>query len=152
MSTKRTVLVVEDHPPTRQRLEEYIASVGARVHAVANAALALDYLKTQRVDLVVTDFIMPHVDGIKLVGQLRAKPQWAGSPVILLTAVNTEETARAADAVGVKVFLAKPFTKQQLVLKMEQAVHVAADPAGRRPTVEEWASFVESGEVDEFLK
>jgi two-component system capsular synthesis sensor histidine kinase RcsC len=114
---KGTALVVDDHPPHRLLLSQIIGHMGFRTRTAANGAEALVDLATHHVDLVVTDLIMPHLDGLRL-SQAMSK-RWPHVGVIMLTAVDSEDIRAKAAGFGVKAFLAKPLRQAELEATVE---------------------------------
>ena len=72
----------------------------------------------QMPDLVVMDFKMPGMDGIEVVKTLRAKPETARLPILMLTAMADEAHTRAGFAAGVTDYVAKPFSIPQLTARV----------------------------------
>jgi two-component system chemotaxis response regulator CheY len=97
------VLVVDDESNMRFLIRMILESVGYEVVEAAHGSAALERVKESRVDLVVTDLMMPVMSGRELVERLRADPETASIPIVVVSA-NTSTVATAANAV-----LAKPF-------------------------------------------
>jgi DNA-binding response OmpR family regulator len=77
-------------------------------------------------DLVLLDVMLPYVDGFEIVGLIRAQPEWRDTPVIMLTAKNTErDTVRALDA-GANDFVIKPFQPQELLARLRRFLKTPA--------------------------
>jgi len=124
----RRVLIVEDHPPTRRLIENALAGVGIGTDSVTNGAEALTHMAHQKPDLVLSDFIMPHFNGMELAHAMRAKAELAHIPVVFVTAVDTPEVKRDSEKVGVKRILTKPFTPEKVVALVAEIL--AEKPAG----------------------
>jgi CheY-like chemotaxis protein len=97
------VLVVDDESSMRSLTRMILESVGYEVVEAAHGAAALERVKESQVDLVVTDLMMPVMAGRELVGRLRADPETASIPIVVISA-NSSTVATGADAV-----LGKPF-------------------------------------------
>jgi CheY-like chemotaxis protein len=97
------VLVVDDESSMRSLTRMILESVGYEVVEAAHGAAALEWLKESQVDLVVTDLMMPVMTGRELVERLRADPETASIPIVVISA-NSSTVPTAADAV-----LGKPF-------------------------------------------
>ncbi len=80
------VLLAEDDPNTRDMLERQLGKAGWRVAQANNGQAALEMLKLEVPDLVLTDLMMPEVDGFQLIDAMRQTPEWRNIPVIVLTA------------------------------------------------------------------
>jgi CheY-like chemotaxis protein len=97
------VLVVDDESSMRFLIRMILESVGYEVVEAPHGAAALERVKEFQVDLVVTDLMMPVMSGRELVERLRADPETASIPIVVISA-NSRSVATAADAV-----LGKPF-------------------------------------------
>ena len=119
------VLLAEDDRAVRESLVRALGLEGYEVAAVANGALALEWLGANRADLVVLDVSMPHVDGLTVCRVMRSEGNHA--PVLMLTA-RTETSDRVAglDA-GADDYLPKPFDLDELFARMRALVRRAHD-------------------------
>jgi CheY-like chemotaxis protein len=114
------VLVVDDDESTAVMVSRFLAKEGFDVLTALDATKALDLLSHEKVDAVVTDLMMPRIDGRELVRQLRADPKTRDLPVIMVTAYGSDEAAEAGLRDGASLFLAKPLdlTLLATVLRM----------------------------------
>jgi DNA-binding response OmpR family regulator len=77
-------------------------------------------------DLVLLDVMLPYVDGFEIIKLIRAQEGWQATPVLMLTAKNTErDTVRALDA-GASDFIIKPFQPQELLARLRRFLKTAA--------------------------
>jgi CheY-like chemotaxis protein len=83
---KKTVLVVEDEFVIAEMLTEVLEEDGYHVITASNGLVALGHLREHAVDLVLSDVMMPLLEGRELVQRMRAEPAWSSIPVILVTA------------------------------------------------------------------
>ena len=107
-STRSSLLIVEDNQEFRLYLakefnEEY------NVFLAANGKAALEVLETQRIDLVISDIMMPVMDGCELCNEIKSNPEYSHIPVILLTAAVGTETRIETLQVGADGYIEKPF-------------------------------------------
>lgn len=109
MKSVVTILVVDDESNMRLLIRMILESAGYEVVEAAHGAAALDRVKESRPDMMVTDLMMPVMSGRELVERLRADPETASLPIIVVSA-NSSSVATAADAV-----LGKPFDPDALV-------------------------------------
>jgi len=114
------VLLAEDDRSVRESLTRALTLEGYTVTAVANGAQALDWLATNRADLVLLDVSMPHVDGLTVCRVVRSEQDRV--PILMLTA-RTETSDRVAglDA-GADDYLPKPFDLAELLARMRALV------------------------------
>lgn len=127
-ATHRTILVIEDYVDSRQMLRLLLQEEGYQVFTAGNAEEALALVRTKRVDLIVTDFGLPGMDGITLVRRFRDLESPVKSvPIIMLTALENEDCNQAAMAAGCSGFLGKPVYLERLLVMME---HLLTGSAG----------------------
>jgi two-component system response regulator MprA len=105
--TNPTVLVVEDEPAIREAVADLLEDEGYAVRQAADGLEAIDELRVDDVDLVLSDVRMPRLDGPSLARRLRRRGQ--AVPVVLMSAVDVE-----VDLPGVR-FLPKPFDRADLL-------------------------------------
>jgi two-component system response regulator AtoC len=119
----RQILVADDEPKMRRVLEIMLQKMGHRVLSAGNGREALDIFGANAIDLVITDLRMPEIDGIELLGTLRA--QGSDVPVMVITAHGTIETAVAAMKHGACDYILRPFDIDALELAVERALNGA---------------------------
>ncbi|MCP6762312.1 MAG: ATP-binding protein [Fischerella sp. CENA71] len=112
------ILLVDDNADMRDYLKRLL-SKRWQVTAVANGAAALNAIAQQLPDLVLTDVMMPEVDGFQLLSALRTDPKTKGIPIILLSARAGEEAAIEGLQAGADDYLIKPFSAQELVARID---------------------------------
>ena len=95
------------------------------VEAVADGAAALDAVRRQPPDLILSDVMMPRLDGFGLLKELRADPATAGVPVILLSARAGEESRVEGVEAGADDYLVKPFSARELLARVTAQVQLA---------------------------
>jgi DNA-binding NtrC family response regulator len=114
------LLIVDDEPGMRQLLSHVFGRAGHTVRAAENGGKALELLRQEPADLVVSDVKMPDMNGIELLRRLREFLPDAG--VVLMTAFATVETAREAFKLGADDFIQKPFDVDELKLIVEKSL------------------------------
>ncbi len=120
-----TVLVVDDNADMRTYLTRLLSPVW-RVETCANGEEALARIAERLPDVVLTDVMMPRVDGFELLRLLREDPATRAVPVIMLTARAGQEAAVEGFASGVDDYLAKPFQAAELIARVRVAIDRAA--------------------------
>lgn len=118
----KRVLVVEDEDKLRRALELHLRSLGFEVSVAASAEDALALI--DRADAVLTDLRLPGMDGVEFLSRIRLTN--SSSPVILMTAYGTVESAVEAMRKGASDFLTKPFSLDHLTSVIERALEVRA--------------------------
>jgi diguanylate cyclase (GGDEF)-like protein len=114
------ILIVEDRPIDRKFLSTLLRSEGYEVIETADGAEALRLLRQTGTDLVISDILMPTIDGYEFVRRLRAIPEIAATPVIFYSAVYHEREAHTlAASCGVVDILSKPSEPTVILAKIE---------------------------------
>ncbi|HEX8707971.1 MAG TPA: hybrid sensor histidine kinase/response regulator [Pyrinomonadaceae bacterium] len=114
LSKMPCILIVEDAPELLLLLRKLVGRMGYRVEAAAGAAEALEILRTKSIDLLVTDWAMPGMNGGELIAALKADERLRHIPAIVLTGHDTERERMAAAAAGCDHFLVKPIKCDEL--------------------------------------
>jgi signal transduction histidine kinase len=118
------VLVADDNADLRNFLVSLLTP-HFEVEAVADGVEALAVIKKRKPDLVLSDVMMPNMDGLKLVHTLREDPETRTLPVILLSARAGQEASLEGLSVGADDYLAKPFTAQELLARVRTHLNMA---------------------------
>jgi len=119
------IVVADDNPDMRQYLSRLLRSAGYLVDAVADGREALDVARATLPDLVVSDVMMPRLDGLALVAALRADTRTAAVPVLLLSARAGEEASIEGLQAGADDYLVKPFAAAELLARVRANVELA---------------------------
>ena len=109
------VMTVDDSKAVRLTVALTLRQAGHRVVEAASGEDALELLKTEKVDLIISDFNMPGMDGSQLVRHLKADQEYRTIPVIMLTTENARGRLAEAKEAGAVGWLNKPFKAEQLV-------------------------------------
>jgi signal transduction histidine kinase len=125
------VLVADDNADMREYLVRLLASRWL-VDAVADGQAALESARERRPDLVLSDIMMPRMDGVALLRAIRADPRTNSVPVILLSARAGEEAIVAGLETGADDYLVKPFSARELMSRV--ATHLALARVRREAT------------------
>jgi PAS domain S-box-containing protein len=119
-----TVLVVDDNADMREYLKRLIAP-HYEVRTAADGAAALSEVRRQRPDLLLSDVMMPRLDGFGLVREIRADPSLADLPIVLLSArAGPRENIEGLEA-GADDYLVKPFGAQELLARIASNLKMA---------------------------
>ena len=117
------VLVVDDQNSVRQMTRMTLEQIGVRhIHEAENGRAAMDTASLQPLDLIISDFNMPEMDGLGLLRAVRGHPAARRVPFILLTGRGDRELVVKAAQAGVNNYLVKPFTAEILRQKIEQVL------------------------------
>jgi two-component system chemotaxis response regulator CheY len=110
----RTVLVIDDERGFCDVVSVILESQGYEVQQAYEAKDAFGLLTETVPDLILTDLMMPEVDGLSLIRRLRETPDWAQIPVVMVSAHSDPEIQESAKQAGADGFIAKPFSATEL--------------------------------------
>lgn len=116
MSEVRT-LIVDDSSVMRKIVERSLRQAGLDglvVFEAGSGTDGLELLKTQQVELILSDINMPSMDGLEFLRQLRAQNLAPSVPVVMITTESSEEHVKQAILAGAQGYIRKPFTAEQV--------------------------------------
>src|SRR5271155_240023 len=117
---KEKILVVDDEEAIREVVSTLLEAQGYRCRTCVNGRMALESFRSEAADLVLSDIVMPEMDGLKLLAELReADPD---VPVIMVTAMHDISIALEAIRAGAYDYILKPFEKDQLFMSVRRAL------------------------------
>jgi CheY-like chemotaxis protein len=123
------ILVVEDVPNVLELLDVTLRFKGYPVVTARNGQEALDLIKSEPPSLVITDILMPKMDGYALAHRLRSNPQTRHIPLIFLSATYvTPEDKQFAISIGAVRFIEKPIDTEEFLLTVAELLTQAPEP------------------------
>jgi diguanylate cyclase (GGDEF)-like protein/PAS domain S-box-containing protein len=123
-----TILIVDDHVLNREFLMTLLGYGGHRLLEAANGAEGLKMVNAERPDLVISDILMPNMDGYEFVTRMHSNPETADVPIIFYTATYREREAMAvAEACGVRWVLPKPSDPDVILRTVREALGVGEE-------------------------
>ncbi|MFM0051544.1 response regulator [Caballeronia grimmiae] len=126
------LLVVDDLATMRNLIRKMLKGIGySIIEEAEDGVAALEKLRAQHFDLVITDWNMPNLDGLSLLQEIRKSEDLAHLPVLMVTAEKKRENVLAATHAGANGYIVKPFSEAALADKLAQ---VAPRPASSAPT------------------
>jgi CheY-like chemotaxis protein len=126
MEHQKRILIVDDEPANVKLLSNMLISLGYDSESVFDGQAALQSLHKD-IDLILSDIMMPQIDGYELCRRIRNNPDYCDVPVILVTILSDREDRIRAVQAGANDFISKPVDKLELqvrvasLLKMKQA-------------------------------
>src|ERR1700721_2715226 len=117
---KQKILVVDDEEAIREVISTLLDAQGFQCTTCSNGKLGLEAFRKDSFDLVLSDIVMPEMDGLKLLGELRLDDP--DVPVIMVTAMHDISIALEAVRAGAYDYILKPFEKDQLYLSVRRAL------------------------------
>jgi PAS domain S-box-containing protein len=121
---RRHVLVADDNADMREYLERLLRADHS-VTAVTDGRAALEAVRAAPPDLVISDVMMPEMDGLELLSALRGDPRTAGVPVLLLSARADQEASIEGLDAGADDYLVKPFSAQELLARVRATLELS---------------------------
>lgn len=119
----RKILVVEDEENVRRFIRIHLEFEGFSVTEAANGREGLEKAVREKPQLVITDVMMPEMDGVTLYKTLRAGNETKDIPIIVLTVKDSFEDVQKAYLIGVNDYLTKPFDPRVLVERVHEILH-----------------------------
>ena len=113
------ILLVDDEPGLREAVKLYLEDSGFDVCVASNVEGGLGLLQSNLPDLVITDIMMPQVDGYQFLQKLREEPRFKTLPVVLLTAKGMTTDRISGYQAGCDAYLPKPFDPEELLAIVE---------------------------------
>ena len=116
----KTILFVEDSPTMRRIIVNSLKQLGeAEIIEAENGVDAMEKVDGRSIDLVVTDWNMPEMNGAELVKTLRGLPEYAEVPIVMITTRGMQDDVMTAMKLGVNGYIIKPFTPDVLKEKLK---------------------------------
>jgi len=117
-----SVLAVDDSASMRQMVAFTLKGAGYTVVEAVDGVDALNKAKMQKFDCVVTDVNMPNMDGITLIKELRALPNYKFIPMLMLTTESGMDKKQQGKAAGATGWIVKPFNPEQLLKTIKKVL------------------------------
>jgi two-component system copper resistance phosphate regulon response regulator CusR len=114
------VLIIEDDGPLREALQQGLEEAGFAVDASADGEEGLWYARSNEYDVIVLDLMLPHIDGLTILGRLRRKG--SAVPILILTARDTVADRVKGLDLGADDYLVKPFAFAELLARVRAMV------------------------------
>lgn len=111
---QKKIIIIEDEPDTVEMFSEMMRLSGYQVLKLYQSSSAFDLIAAEMPDAVVLDIMMPEVSGLDLLRELRAAPELADIPVVVVSAMGLPKDIQLGLDAGASVYLTKPVTYQEL--------------------------------------
>jgi two-component system chemotaxis response regulator CheY len=115
------VLIVDDSAAIRKILQRVLTQTDVAINRVLEAGdgrEALELLKKEKINLVLTDINMPNMDGLQFLTEIRANDEWKNLPVLIITTEGSQAKVMEAAHLGASGYVRKPFTAEQIKEKL----------------------------------
>ena len=117
------LLIVDDSLAIRKILQRTLRQAGftlGNVYEAGDGQEALEVLRTHKVELILTDVNMPNMDGLQLLGHVKAHDDWKSLPVFVISTEGGQSKVIEAVRLGASGYLRKPFTADQIKDRLEK--------------------------------
>lgn len=129
---RRSILIVDDDPVNLELVQALLGDLGFVTRSASNGRAALDSARETVPDLLITDLVMPEMNGLQLVRELRACPELQSVPVVALSASASDQDRQEALDGGCDAFLSKPVHYAQLLEELGKWLALSLRRAPRR--------------------
>ena len=119
-TSKFTILAVDDEELIRRFIDTFLSRLGYSCVTAVDGIDALDKMKENKIDAVITDIKMPRMDGILLTKEISTK--YPGVPVMVMTAFDEEYSAGTAISLGAREFIKKPFSPEEFAIRLNKMI------------------------------
>ncbi len=116
---RQRIMVIEDHKLLLQAIKDLLSGEGYAVTTAHNGAEALALMEEYAPDLIISDIMMPEMDGYTFYEKVRGNPKWTRIPFIFLTARGERNDIIKGKALGVEDYITKPFDTEELLIAIE---------------------------------
>ncbi|MEP7002260.1 MAG: hybrid sensor histidine kinase/response regulator [bacterium] len=127
------ILIVEDSATQAAALADLLTNAGYDTRIARSAEQGLDVLGREPFDLVLSDVVMPGMDGYDFTRQIRSSPAWAELPIVLLTSLSDPLAIVRGLAAGADHYVTKPYTPEWLLTRLRQVLDRASGPLAIKP-------------------
>jgi two-component system phosphate regulon response regulator PhoB len=121
-ASSKTILIADDEEDLRMLVEITLEDPVYRIVTAVDGEQALAQIRVTRPDLVILDWMMPRLNGLEVVKQLRRDPTTVRIPVVLLTANDCQKDQEEAHTLGIVAYLVKPFSPLELLHLVREAL------------------------------
>jgi len=118
----KNILLLEDDPAITHLLKFKLTREGYSVSNFSNGENAANYLIENKTDLVISDIMMPIINGIALLKEIKADKRISHIPVILLSAISQDELVEEGLKAGAAGYLTKPFSVEELLKTVKRLI------------------------------
>jgi CheY-like chemotaxis protein len=122
MSSKKTVLIIEDEEDAAELFAEMMRVSGFRVLKTSRSAPAINMMIADKPDVVILDIMMPEISGLDILHQMRQDPELSSIPVVVVSAKSMPADIKNGMEAGASTYLTKPVGFLELKEAVERAI------------------------------
>jgi len=119
----KNIVLVEDDPSIAKLVEFKLKKTGYNVVRFVNPVGVMDYLLNNNVDLILSDVMMPVIDGIEMIKEIKKIEKIADIPIVLLTSLGHESAVLSGIEAGAADYIVKPFSTVELVARIRNILN-----------------------------
>jgi len=119
--SRYTILVVDDEESIRNLVVTFLSKLGHSCLTAVDGVDALDKMKGNKIDAVITDIKMPNMDGITLTSEILTR--YPDLPILVMTAFEQEYSAGIAISAGAREFIKKPFSLDEFAIRLHKMIN-----------------------------
>ena len=119
--SKFSILVVDDEELIRNLVVTFLSRLGHSCFTAIDGTDALNKMKENKIDVVITDVKMPNMDGMMLISEI--SKQYPECPVMVMTAFDEEYSAGTAISLGAREFIKKPFSLDEFAIRLHKMIN-----------------------------
>ena len=110
----KSVLIVDDYQTIRKTMRELVQGMGLVCREAENGLAAMERLREQAPDVILTDLVMPEMDGFELTEAVKSSPEWRRTPVVVISTHADARYIFKALRLGADDYLTKPATQEMM--------------------------------------
>lgn len=118
----KKILIVDDSESIREVLTYSLQNAGYEVLQASDGVNALKVFQEQPIDLLLTDYHMPNMNGLELIGKVRKIEEYRFIPILVLTTENQLNIIKEAKTAGATGWLLKPFNTEKLLMTLRKVI------------------------------
>jgi two-component system phosphate regulon response regulator PhoB len=118
----KKVMAIDDEPFILMMIEDKLSRAGLEVITHRESSTALAKIRIEKPDIVLLDWMMPEISGLEVCHQMKADPELASIPIVMLTAKGQEDDEKLGMSCGVVRYVVKPFSPKALLETVREII------------------------------
>lgn len=139
------IIYVEDDDLISTVVRDILSTAGHLIGVIAHGTLGFETIAFKKPDLVILDLMLPGMDGIEVIRQLRRIPATYLTPILILTASRDEAASDAALGAGANDFMTKPFSADALIERVDLVLRQNPFTPGAKAAFDTQVAMAEAG-------
>lgn len=121
------VLIIDDDPDTAKTLQKRMSSIGLETAVASDAYYGTAFINKEKPDLVLLDLMMPAGGGISVLKNMKLSDRTKNIPVIVLTAIGSDDYKQQAMSLGANVYMDKPYNAEELTKTVKKLLGMTGE-------------------------